>query len=466
MEELTAADLATAGRIAERVRASEGSRGGWFELRAVMAEFGIDRLSDQAQERMDAALRESGLELERPLTELTRQDTVVLSARNGADAAGSRTAVRDVLTTRVAEKAGALRPVAADPLELRPPPGGILWFDIPRTVGVDVGELVEVLGPACGGELTQPMARDLLSPDPRPKIREVGPGIRCVSAFRALACESDDGAEASTTKAGVLAFEPVEFLVGANWLITCWHDAEIYRGADRIKELPPSPPPALFREVERCWPISDLETAGDVALLVLKELALTYAPAYRQFYVWQEEWELDFYRRPERIDRDTLLEVRALAAVFRDWLSPLNPAGMRDDAGKAWFPGISGTRERGGHRLALKIDDRIDTALRDLRDFTDVLRSSYDLLQLRESERERERDDKFQRNIAVGGSAILIPTLVAGVMGANTWVPGQWRDPGGPPHWAFLVLVAIVILSGAIAWYAIHRIQKRDDATI
>jgi hypothetical protein len=34
---------------------------------------------------------------------------------------------------------------------------------------------------------------------------------------------------------------------------------------------------------------------------------MSYKPAHRELYVWQQEWELDFYRRPGRIDRDTLL---------------------------------------------------------------------------------------------------------------------------------------------------------------
>ncbi len=286
-----------------------------------------------------------------------------------------------------------------------------------------------------------------------------------MSAFRVQAAESDEGTRLeSSSKAGVLLFEPVEFLVGDGWLITSWHDIEVYRGAKRIREDGPQPDATLFAQVERRWSKLNLSTAGDLALLVLHELALTYAAAYRQFYVWEEEWELDFYRRPDRVDRETLLEVRASAAVLRDWLSPLNPPGMRQDPEKAWFPGITGTDGTGGHGVALRIDDRVDQALANLQEFTNTLRSAYDLLQLREQERERERDDRFQRNIAVGGSALLVPTLVAGIMGANTWVPGQWSESHAPPHWAFLALVGLVVASGFVAWALIRRLQGRDDS--
>jgi Mg2+ and Co2+ transporter CorA len=434
-----------------------------------MAEFGIERFSEEAQGRITVALTGAGLSIDPPLGELDRRDTVILSRQGTGGDGGAPTHRRplaEAMAIRVAEPRGCLER-AGPGFRQTDGDGSVMWIDLPDAAAVDEQELFEYISGNVDGRVTRELVADVLSPDPRPRIkRHNETGIRCVAAFQAFACESDEGAaEGSSSKAGVLVFEPVEFLVAGSWLVTCWHDCEVYRGAERIREGTPAPPPDLFSEVERCWPEPNLQSAGDLALLVLRELALTYAPAYRQFYVWQDEWELDFYRRPDRIDRETLLEVRAAAAVFRDWLTPLNPPGMRQDVDRAWFPGITGTPREGGHEIALRVDDRIDGALKNLRDFTNTLRSAYDLLQLREGERERERDDRFQRNIAVGGSAILIPTLVAGIMGANTWVPGQWKEHGGPPHWAFLALVGLVLLSGLLAWVAIHWLQQRDHAT-
>lgn len=433
-----------------------------------MSEFGIERFSEDARQRMTAALTSAGLRLEPSLSELDRSDTLVLSAPSAGQQheAAPPGDLEGALAVRIAEAGGRLQRTTLDEAGASVAEGGVRWFDVGDSARVQPRELLEGLAGYCGGQLTEDMVNDILSPDPRPRIKRHGPNgeTRCVSAFRVQACESDEGAAPdSSSKAGVLIFEPVEFLVGDEWLITCWHDVEVYRGADRIRESAPAPPANVFREVERCWPRPALSSAGDLALLVLRELVLTYAPSYRQFYVWEEEWELDFYRRPERIDRETLLEVRAAAAVFRDWLTPLNLSGLREDVDRAWFPGVTGTPNRGGHEIALHIDDRIDRTLKGLRRFSDTLRSAYDLLQLRESERERERDDKFQRNIAVGGAVILIPTLVAGIMGANTWVPGQWKEPDSPPHWAFLVLIGVVMLSGAVAWLAIQWLQNRDQ---
>ena len=454
-------DLAAAQTIAEHVRSRPGRRGGWFEVRSLMGEFQIDRLSEAAQARMTEALSAAGVVLSTPLSELDRSDTVVLSLQSdghGAVAPEHVEALDATLTTRVARD-GGLQRVSLDELT---PTAGVRWFDLADSSRLHAKVVLERLGPYCNGQLTVEMVDDILSPDPRPGVKDAAPGVRCVSAFAVQARESDEGTtEESCSKAGVLVFQPVEFLVGDGWLVTCWHDVEVYRAADRIAERPPAPDPALFAEIERCWPRAGLSSAGDLALLVLGELCLTYAPAYRRLYVWQEEWELDFYRRPDTLDADTLLEVRAAAAVLRDWLAPLNPSGMREDVGKAWFPGITGTVEEGGYKRALRIDDRIDRALADLRSFGDALRSSYDLQQMRTGEFERDRDDKFQRNIAVGGSVLLFPALVAGVMGANTWVPGQYGEDA--PHWAFVLLLGIIVAAAFVAWASIRWLQRRDE---
>ncbi|PZS32763.1 MAG: hypothetical protein DLM58_09210 [Pseudonocardiales bacterium] len=466
-------DREIAERIAGQVQGRSGRRGGWFEIRTLMTEFGIPRLSQEASRRMASALSDVGLTVDPPLATVERRDTVVLSWANGSahgDSPGVQPgSLTNVLTVRTARTGEAIRTVAPDTLPIAVAGNDIRWFNIANTAHVDPAELVDVLNPQCGGRLTREMVDDLLSPDPRPKVKLWDTGaIRGVAAFRVRADESDEGAHAqSQSKAGVLVFEPVEFLVGGDWIISCWHDAEAYRGPNRIRENPPSPPEELFTEVGRHWRAGAFASAGDLAVLVLLELALTYAAAARQLYVWEEEWELDFFRRRKPTDRETLLEARALAAILRDWLGPLNTTGMRQDIERAWFPGVTGTRDSGGYEIALRVDDRIEAALRALQEFSHTLRSAYDLLQLREDEDERHRDDeerhrndRFQHNIAVGGAAILIPTLVAGVMGVNTWVPGE----AGPQssHWAFAVLLVVILLSGITAWVVLRRLRDRD----
>lgn len=201
----------------------------------------------------------------------------------------------------------------------------------------------------------------------------------------------------------------------------------------------------------------EFTTAGDLATLILQELALGYVPARRTLDVWLEEWELDFYRRSEHVDKETLLEVRGAAAILRDWLSPMNPSGLRQDPAKAWFPGITGTQEHGGYKKALDIDDRIDRSLAGLHGFGDTIRDSFDLLQLRQAEQQRDREENFQRTISIGGAVILVPTLVAGIAGSNTWVPYEHRVPG------FLVMVVLMTALAGVAWFWIRRMHRANE---
>lgn len=467
-EEATDRDRAAAHALAGRLAEASGRRGGWREVRELLEYFEVDRLSQDAQRRISRALSEAGLTTEPPLEEVDRRGTVVLTSRQSAassngdladDPSGIRLALNDVVRVREWDPYGALaRPTLGD---MSPDGRDLLrWFDLPDARTVRPAQILSALSPLCGGQLTDAMVSDLLSPDPRPAVKryDVERDIRVVSAFGVRALESDEGVErGSRTKAGVIEFSPVEFLVGSNWLITCWQERDIYRGASRVAEKPPRPLSDLPTEVERCWRTGEFTTAGDLATLILHELGLGYAPACRTLDVWLEEWELDFYRRSEHVDKETLLEVRGAAAILRDWLSPMNPSGLRQDPAKAWFPGITGTQEHGGYKKSLDIDDRIDRSLAGLHGFGDRIRDSFDLLQLRQAEQQRDREENFQRTISIGGAVILVPTLVAGIAGSNTWVPYEHRVPG------FLVMIVLMTALASVAWFWIRRMHRGNE---
>ena len=52
----------------------------------------------------------------------------------------------------------------------------------------------------------------------------------------------------------------------------------------------------------------------------------------------------------------------------------------------------------------------------------------------------------------------LIPTLIVGFYGANTWVPGQQR------HWGFWVMVVVILILTFIGSSLVNRLHSRDDA--
>lgn len=461
---VTQGDLVKAHQIADEIRHASGRRAGFREVAELLAVFDIDRLRDPDRQRILAALCQAGLTVDPSFHGATRNQIVVLAlsdeqalTRDVAQrpAQKARASLQDLVKVRVLSP-GQVHEQASlsDPAPKQP--GAIRWFDIADGRYVTPAALCAALNPLCHEELTVEIADDLLSPDPRPGLKRPhttsGTEIRLVSAFHVDAQESDDGvADGSLTKAGILVFQPVEFLVGSDFLITCWQETDRYRGSTRIAESDPNVSPALYKEVERCWEAGDLSAPGDLALLILYELSLSFPLAHRQLYAWLDKWEIDFYRSPARIESDTLFEIRAMSALLRDWFAPLNRAGVKEDPHKAWFPDLS----EGGKPYITKINDRLDKALKGTRELGAPLRSAYELVQTELAERQRHTDDQLVRTLSIAGAVVLIPSLIAGIAGANTWLPGRGSIA------AFAVMLCLMVALSLIAVRAISHSRKR-----
>ena len=180
----------------------------------------------------------------------------------------------------------------------------------------------------------------------------------------------------------------------------------------------------------------------------MHELALSYAPAYRALFSWLEDWELSLYVNDELDNRDELPELWGLMAVMRDWLNPLNRPGLRADIGKSWLVATD-------HDAVVEVDDRVDKALAGLAKLSERLRQSFGLLHLEQGEEQREHSERMQRRIEIAAAVFLVPTLVVGFYGANTWVPGQGK------HWGFWVMVAVLISLSVAALFGVLHLQRR-----
>lgn len=344
---------------------------------------------------------------------------------------------------------GSAPRAAAEPR--RPQQNDVVWFD--AHPGADPHELLKLLAPHCPG-VEYAMVEDLLQPDDEPcGASYAGGAIRLASAFSATAQRAEPEARRGEAQhAGVLLLDPVELLAGPDWLVTCWHPVRVFHGANELDSRPARGASSeLLERVRNRWAAGCGACAGDLGVLVLGELVLTYEPTARTLYSWLEDWELGLYVA-DLSDRDTLAQLWGEMAVLRDWINPLNGIGVRQDATRAWLP-IS------RHDEAIAVDDRIDRALGELRHLGDTLRASFSVLHVQQSEEDRDRSERIQRRVEVIAAAFLVPTLIVGFYGANTWVPGQGSHHG---FWIMVVVLALLsALSIALVVYW-QRQQRRE----
>ena len=340
--------------------------------------------------------------------------------------------------------------------------GGIAWFDV-KADG-DPEALFSYLGPRCEG-LTLEMLEDLLSPDPLPQDEQWDDGvIRLASTFAVYPIASKNGRHGDWSCAipsPDLVYQPVELVSNGDWLLTCWHRTEVYCGYDRIGE----PRDArehqeICRGVAKRWlKKNEALVAADLGVLVMHELALTYAPAHRQLYAALEEWELTLYGDSKgdltklKADPKTLRNLWSARARLLDWLNPLNIPGLNEDLDKAWLPATD-------HDEVKLVDRRVDKALAALSHLGESLRSSFHSLQLLAAEGQRDRGEQRQRRIERMAAIFLIPTLIVGFYGANTWVPGQQK------HWGFWVMVVVIVVLTFIGSSLVSRLHSRDDLAL
>jgi hypothetical protein len=327
--------------------------------------------------------------------------------------------------------------------------GAFCWFEL--VCGPDLAEeAFEFLSSRCPG-LTPQMLQDLLTPDDAPTGISYGDGtVRLASTFSVEAVRSGARQRERGTALGigVLRFQPVELLASEQWLISCWHPRRTFQGAIKIDEDRPDSAEAVFGGVAECWAHRSGGGPGDLGVAVMNELALSYAPAHRALFGWLEDWELSLYVNDDLDNRNELPELWGLMAVMRDWLNPLNRPGLRADISKSWLLASD-------HGAVIEVDDRVDKALAGLAKLSERLRQSFGLLHLEQSEEQKEHSERMQRRIEIAAAVFLVPTLVVGFYGANTWVPGQGK------HWGFWVMVALLILLSFAALLGVLHLQHR-----
>jgi hypothetical protein len=345
---------------------------------------------------------------------------------------------------------------------LRPEPVSLEEADLSEGVlclvvdiSADPDDVFATLRPICGEDLSFAMVEDLLSTDPLPRVQDYGRegAIRKVSAFSATA----EDRRQSGGKTGRLRFGVVEFLANEHWLVACCHETQSFAGEDVCTLGASDGYEALLRATEKRWTAGSFHSPGDLGLLILRELTRTYRAAEHTLHRWLEQWEMGFYRNGHG-DQDALVDLRGLVAEFRARLNAMNCP--RDEAAEAWFAGVS----HGGE--ARKADRQIDDSLRGLDRLSDMVRTSFELLhtkathqQLELQQVQADRTEQLQEKIEKITSLFLVPTLIAGFFGANTWLPG-----GNGVHAAasFEFMIAAMVIGSLGAYFGLGWLRERE----
>jgi hypothetical protein len=155
------------------------------------------------------------------------------------------------------------------------------WVDI---YGGDLrnGEVLALLAPICRGQLTEKMVRDLIIPQ-----RFAAGGsyrdsdVVITSGFRIRHLHSGtNGSEATSGHGGPSVFEPVQMLVGDDWLLSCWLPSRVFRGMGDPVHVADDSSSGLYLAVAKRWPTSNARGADGLAKLVRHELsgAAVYRP--------------------------------------------------------------------------------------------------------------------------------------------------------------------------------------------
>ena len=154
-----------------------------------------------------------------------------------------------------------------------------------------------------------------------------------------------------------LLYQPVVLLASPDSLLTCWHPTETYSGWDQVGD--PGEPrgyEGVKHNVAKRWQKAERHsaTAADLGVLVMHELALTYAPASRQLYAALEEWERDLYKDVQddqtklQVDPRMLNPALQAACLLTLQANPLHVQGPNEDLEKAWLPATDPGQDQGG----------------------------------------------------------------------------------------------------------------------
>lgn len=492
-DQLHEASRTCSDSVAERV-AREVRTSGQLRLRKISKITSIHhafRSGEHAPSytQIESILQRSGVTLEKVPLDSGRNGGVTLTTNENPYLDGAVTPRINIeVTSWTGQKAGERVSLADAPASRGAEE--VLWFHITVAGGLDkcshatIAAMAEEVSASLREfalELERDMLLDLLSPDPQPKVDTYGDertGVRHVSAMAVVAREIADEHDAFDGVDEQLVFQLVENLIGQNWIISCWHPARILSGVSPktvshanvgITAISLLQEPFIQQVRQQCQNSTTLRTSGDLGMALARELALTYAASQRMIERWVQRTEAEFFDGlSNEADADgadaAAAEIRHMLAIvgeFRRCLTAFEHARTAT-ADRCWFPRLTGNREGDQNASVQGLKGIIEGAQEKLDGVFAAIRADMDLLMLQSMgrqqhahEHQKRTSKHLQDTLTKATVFFLVPTLIAGIFGANT------KLPGGGSWQGFEFMIALMIFASILVHVVIRKAQAR-----
>lgn len=331
------------------------------------------------------------------------------------------------------------------------PPEGVtvLWVDVPPDA--DPAEVVRDLAgvaPALGVEDVEA----LIERDELPRTTDRADGLRNASfvGFTYGGPQPDLGGSAELT------VQMVETLVGDRLVLSCWQPCRRFRGTETAEDGPPVLREEVTRAVLRTWLVDDCESASDLASCVAQGLLVQSRAMVVELEHALQSWELSYHTQPEEAETETLKRLLAMVNEVRRRLAAFENARPLSTVGGHRFENsISVALEHRVELLTTAGLKRCAILLEGIRASMELVSMDTIAQQAVTAERRAKEAEGFQGRLEKVTALLLVPTLIAGIFGANTALPG-----GGTWAGFDTMLVLMVLTSLSVYFFLVSR---RDD---
>jgi CorA-like Mg2+ transporter protein len=337
----------------------------------------------------------------------------------------------------------------------------------PRRLDKRVSEVFHLLSPWCK-DLEMEMVKDLLVEDIQPKVEPYGDhadGVRGVSTVAVIAREAEGDDDDPDGISEQLIFQLVEMIVGDGWIISCWHPGRIFIDSSHVDVSPPLLREPFLAHVRYRW-LQESEqekTAGDLGLYLARSLVETYGASHRMLQRWVESWEMQFFSNLGDVKVDTIQHATtevsnllSLVGEFQRRRTAFDEARLATPD-KAWFPNLTdwGNGATDGTRQSEQVNalkTLIEVCGKNLKSLFENIRADMDLLMLHSMGTQQKSGERLEKKLKIVTVLFLVPTLIAGVFGANTALPGEHEWRGSGLMLLLMVCLSIVVYFAMFVW--------------